>query len=610
MPEEDNKKGIGTTDTEKVDAPTGIPTPGEVRNNYIICIGVGVYPNLVDKNLLCCKNDCTSLKNILVEDYSFQSVKNFKRSGLSLGENADLELVEDEQATLANIKSLFSNLRYHPDFRKNEANESLISHNLIIYYSGHGVALKPKSNETFFWVPSDYDGDFEKPDSNLLYSVFNELIPKLEEIRYNSLIIISDACQSGATFNLSNWFPQSTVAIEGSLENEPSIWAICSSGSNQSSWTSFKNSVFTECLLSLLRDNFEKKLSVEKLGVILKENYKLPNQKIFAGRLNLINNNIGSFYFIGSNQKEQKRKALDRIERLKEDIFKFNYSVQKLKLVEWIKVLKSEAHNNTMQYFVCMSVAPGYGIKLTHRHVFYSKLFPVPYRNIEPIRCNLFNEIGSIGHEYFDMKLISKYLGIEFPDLEEISQKQKNGRIEEASLTKEEMVKNVFLENMNGWLERLQMPFVFEIHIDNQPMMQKAKAEFVKNLLLLLESVGLIKNCKFPFFILLIDYNNEDYQDLTKGFTKESVKKFIVPKVEDVDDVALTLWKEIITNNDDEKSKLYDELFGDIIDEVKQECFAALEDHPGEQGAPPGIFLQALCKRSGCEDWITEILEF
>ncbi len=551
------------------------------RKNYIICIGIGEYENPKLSLGTCCVNDCKDLMKLLKEDYSFETVRGSYDKNANKINDDELVLL-NEEATLDNIEDLFKKLAYHPDFKRPRSGEDLPAHNLIIYYSGHGTTLKnDDGKEFFYWVPYDYTEDIQQPDPYGLYSVFFNLIQSLNNIRYHSLIIISDACHSAATFELTSWFTAPGNVKPGSdPENERSLWAICSSAANQLSYVDDNHSFFTKRFLYELESNQEERIDIERLGLNLKELLIKSEQRVFPGRLNLIQNNTGSFYFICNENKRKKQEVFERRQRLKDDVYKLNFKKHREEVEDWRRRLDEENRIGAMRYFVCISAGPDYALKMAHYHIARSAFFPVSYPSTQRKPCLLNMQENLSPSEEFVMGLLCKELQLPL------------------TFDKAEFNKSIG--------EKLKTASVIlEILIDPESITPGDKDKYVKKFYEVLSGISLSQDVLHPFCILFIDSDGTDYSSIAGSFPGGEVVKFISPTVTDVDAYDLTRWTNDVRGSSEEQRLKYDKLFKEVIECVKSQCF------PSKQSKyPPGKFIQALCEKSGCPDLVLNILNF
>ncbi|RYZ55200.1 MAG: caspase family protein [Sphingobacteriales bacterium] len=552
-------KGRGSEEEKESDA----NGKGE-RKNFIICVGIGEYENPALSLGPCCKNDCEEVAKVLIEDYDFEVPSDFYKKKGVLEKEGRLELF-DADATLPAIRSLFANLSYHDLFRKAEEGEDLPLHNLIVYYSGHGVAHKD-GDETFFWAPSDYDGNLDNPDTNLLYSVFYELNRSFRNIRYHNLIIISDACQSASSLKHTNWFPQLTKSDRP--EKERLLFSICSSATNQRSYAGSSHSVFTEQLLQELNRNERNELDVELMALNLKTHFAATQQRVYYGRLLDIPDNAGGFSFVANDTKRTKLQNKERLKRLKKHVLLLNYTKQR----EWLmteRVMKAdEKEGGGIKYFFCFSADYNDGISLAFHHVVKSKGFPEVYKKA-PKSPQQLDSYAFEGTENYVIGWLCQHL--QMPLATDKAQ---------------------FCRQMEGQLG--VAPVILEIFIDNENIVPEEKKEFVQRLYRLLSELEFTTKVK-DLFVLVIDNHWTDYSQLLVDPHAGSISCFVMPKVQPLSAEALSDWETEITSiYDQAEIDEHDRLFRKMMECVKSKCFS------DESEAPPGKLIQLLYEE--CKD--------
>ncbi|MEM6803102.1 MAG: caspase family protein [Bacteroidota bacterium] len=147
---------------------------GNLRQiNHFLGIAIDAYPHM--KPLHNAAFDINRLIEVLIHKYDF------------LEEN--IYTLFNEQATRENILHTLDQL----------ADTLNTSHNLLVYFAGHGILKKHGSNkkkEEGYWVPVEASGDrVDEFISN------TELLRKLEFFDCKHLIVFSDSCFSGSLFN-------------------------------------------------------------------------------------------------------------------------------------------------------------------------------------------------------------------------------------------------------------------------------------------------------------------------------------------------------------------------------------------------------------------------
>ncbi|GEM_PF-3538533 len=157
--------------------------PVETGKYFALLIGVGEYldsdiPDL-GKNPI---NDATTLRDILVEKYTFN--------------NENVILLTN--ATCDNIIDALDNLK----------NKVTPQDNVLIFYAGHGYFEKDEGSKNEndgegYWIPSDADWNAENPkESSTKRWLYNsQLVTLIKKINSKHTLLISDACFSGSIFN-------------------------------------------------------------------------------------------------------------------------------------------------------------------------------------------------------------------------------------------------------------------------------------------------------------------------------------------------------------------------------------------------------------------------
>src|SRR5262245_17273001 len=163
--------------TPKDPAPDA-PKPAGAQNLALV-IGVSKYQNLPEAmQLNYADKDARALADFLISPQGGFSREN-------------VVLLTNEEATRANILEQLGRLRESPK-------ESLV----LIYFAGHGEVWQSKQegSEQGFLLP--YDMRIEAPDATAVQmDAFNNIIRK---IRSRSVVVITDACKSGAIGDLAN----------------------------------------------------------------------------------------------------------------------------------------------------------------------------------------------------------------------------------------------------------------------------------------------------------------------------------------------------------------------------------------------------------------------
>lgn len=291
------------------------------RKNYLITIGIDKYENENIPRLdPCCARDCDELEKVLHEQYDFTV----------------LHSLRNDEAKKEDITKVFEDLRDYPQFKRTDKEPA---HNLIIYYSGHGVLAPVNQVDMFFWVPYDYPEDktLEAPDTRYLYGFNRDLINSIGEIRYHHLLFIVDSCHSGQAISFSSFHPDSAEVTTSNAADQPSCCALCSCAANQKSYiTKNQHSFFTWHLLQMLENNAEPAVASELLFTQLRfsKAFQGKGQELFHRRLGLLPDNNGALYFTATQEKKDQVVVKRVRSTLSKGIPKFlNFTEEKRKLL-------------------------------------------------------------------------------------------------------------------------------------------------------------------------------------------------------------------------------------------------------------------------------------
>jgi hypothetical protein len=575
-------KRLATT-SKKDDGNTKHTGQENERKNFVIGIGISKYAN-AGLNTLgdACKNDCEDLMQILQSDFGFETVKGWYDDYDNKVRDGELKLI-NEEATRKNIDQLFESLNYHPDFMVDSKNAGLTTHNLVIYYSGHG-AMVGNNMDFFHFVPSDYKGPLDNPSANKLYSVNNGLFYQLNNIRFHSIVIIIDACHSAGAFNQSNWFSKS---LKGHTGTGQSLWALCSSAEDQKSYwvTGSKHSLFTQHLLEELTQLREIDINLELLRIKLNKRVTELNLNVFLERLYLIEDNTGDFNFIASETRRTKFEINNRKTELKKAVYRINYI--DLRTYKWKIFPTGKNSPQTNPHLLLLSTGPGYGLKIVHRLI-YMEAFPpnkkIPYKpsplvlhkvhNLKPDKQSVLNIINHIVEGA-------------------------NGAVPASTITFTQEALNTKL------LKKLKVnPVIVELLIDHEKIDPNIKDAFMKTLHELLAEMDFTEEGLQPFCVLVLDADGWNYEERSTLYTTGAIQRYIMPLVKQLDNDAIDDWQRDVRRGQEEEAvQRYYDLLENIIDSVVNETF--------ENGkCPPGKFIEELCKKSGCQELAIEILNY
>ncbi len=218
-----------TTATKSIDLENAQPATEMPRGKaYIFAIGINQYEHCPP--LFNAVNDALQMVELLTSKYQF--------------ERAEVTTLLDKNATRRNIFLHLEDL----------ARRITPRDNLLIYFSGHGT-YKDIIDEGF-WVP--VEAHLDDPGSFIPNS---SIVKYLKAIKAHHIVIVSDACFSGAMFT------EKFVGIHERQENIPSRW-LMTSGRNEvvSDGKPGQHSPFADSLLLHLKSNREEVLPITKLS--------------------------------------------------------------------------------------------------------------------------------------------------------------------------------------------------------------------------------------------------------------------------------------------------------------------------------------------------------
>ena len=225
----------------------------------------------------------------------FIANSNYESFGTLTGPDKDLNSVRDallqykfdnviakRNMTLSEMEKFFRiELR---DLIKEQSVQSI-----MIWFAGHGKYL----NETGYWIPVNAVKDDEITYYPIPYlkSNLNSYGKSLKNI-----LIVSDACESGPSFSLSNEEVPNFDCGKISDTGENSSAYVFSSTTNEKA---SDNSVFCESFTSMLNTNKQSCISMSEMvkfvsGVVQKR----QSQRCRYGKIKDIGENTGNFFFL------------------------------------------------------------------------------------------------------------------------------------------------------------------------------------------------------------------------------------------------------------------------------------------------------------------------
>lgn len=521
------------------------------RKNYIITIGIDEYKHPQLDSFTCCVNDCQSLVNVLSNDYGFETIKKSYSSENPLGENRELVLY-DTDATYKKINEMFENLMYHPEF---EPTRDAMEHNLIIYFSGHGLIASEKDGSWFYWVPNDYKGDLKEPKGPLFSMALN-LTGHLARIRYHNLLIISDSCNSAGVLHQSSFFSTGTKHSEDS-EDRHSVWALCSSASDQLSKAGTVASLFTSHLIAELEDNVDKELEIMALYRRVEARLQGFDQQAFHERLNIIPNNTGYFSLTATAGKVERILSKKIEQQLQSGVeAEFNYIKEK----EMIDDLDDPRSHICAIISGTPEHAPHLLLKILLNNEFltYDRTAPV----IDPV-----NALSESGMENILLNIF-RLVGLEAGSVDELV------RVLNTTLNATHfLVKIAFSEDM---IDR------FELIQEMDKLMKKV------------QEMGPVA---YKLIVMIIDDEDTKYQ--TGGAFGKTFRYFFMDEIGAVTDKSFQKW---YTNQKTRYGEEELKLFLDV--RVK----AKIKEILGEGDQLPAAVVRKICTYAGCDPLAKKIL--
>ncbi|MFK7787130.1 MAG: TAXI family TRAP transporter solute-binding subunit [Crocinitomicaceae bacterium] len=206
---------------------------------YVFTIGISDYSNT---------NGFGDLPNATLDTDSIENVLHQKYGAEIYGP------LRNQNATRKNIFARLNQLS--KDIRENDK--------LLIWYSGHGEYVPSKNKG--YWITSNVSSSTELSDA-ISYS---DILGLLEDIHAKHILLISDACYSGALFSTLRGGNSSNFTLTQRMHKQ-SRYALTSGGlttvfDGEKKGT---HSPFAKGLLELLNSNDQMYLSSEQIGSYL-----------------------------------------------------------------------------------------------------------------------------------------------------------------------------------------------------------------------------------------------------------------------------------------------------------------------------------------------------
>lgn len=299
-----------------------VETPPETPKGktYILAIGINRYEHCPP--LYNAVKDVTEVVRLLTTRYQF---------------DADSEYVKtlfDQDATRRNI------YRYLDELTRKVTDDDIV----LIYFSGHGTYQE--NIKEGFWVP--VNGEMDDQGSFIPNST---IIKYLKAINAHHIVVISDACFSGALFT------EKFVSVQDRQDDIPSRWLMTSGRMEVvSDGKPGQNSPFADSLLLHLDKNKNEKLPITRLSAAVLEDVGSNNAQLpLCEPLRDVGHRGGEFMFRvkGSVAATQKK------EREMEEVQRYNYMEETV----WGKMKALLAHRNSkIAALVLMLLAAGFVI--------------------------------------------------------------------------------------------------------------------------------------------------------------------------------------------------------------------------------------------------------
>lgn len=246
-----------------------------VFRNKALLIGVDRYDDPYWQSLNTPIRDVTALKDVLIQDYSFQS--------------ADILLLKNP--TFDEIIGALNQM-------KREAQSDTT---LLLYYAGHGYY--PPDEEEGYWIPRDGGA----PMTQRLFIPTSTILSKIKAIHNHHTLLIADSCFSGSLIRKTRSVElPSRFYME--LSQKKSRQIITSGGLEPVSDQGAGNhSIFAGNLLRILSMPRQNPLSASELALNLRQEVKNAggDQTPEYGRLHASDDHSGEYFFVRKHQQEK-----------------------------------------------------------------------------------------------------------------------------------------------------------------------------------------------------------------------------------------------------------------------------------------------------------------
>ena len=267
-----------------IELPPGEGMPEEIGKSWFLGIGINDYQHFPPLNNAV--RDVEAILKLLREQYDIDEAK----------------ILTDGQATRRSILRKLEELsrKVKPDDK------------LLIYFSGHGY-LSPGG--LGFWVPVEAEAGYSDD-----YIPNSRLRDYLIEIRSRHILLVSDACFSGALF--AKGPTRRLPEAEEILEKKTSRYGFCSGRSNEEVYDGPQggHSPFAGSILEALQENTAPRLRVSLLAEqVMSRTASQYRQLPHHGALFDVGDKGGQYVFHLRQATPAWQNVWDAIERLPED---------------------------------------------------------------------------------------------------------------------------------------------------------------------------------------------------------------------------------------------------------------------------------------------------
>ena len=245
----------------------------QLKTNHLLTIGINKYSN-----------------NIPILNNAVRDAQEFERIMKTRYGVTQIVSLYDEEASLKNIVAAFDGLR----------NKLTKEDNLIIYFSGHGELVHNRG----YWIPVDAVGE-----QRITYLSNHEIRDLLADLKAHHILVIVDACFSGALFD------RSRSSLKERYYTIPSRWVL-TSGQKEPvpDGVPGDHSPFAKSLLTQLENHPKSILSLGELWINMREGIIFNSKQTPACEpVKDANHQGGEFFFIDTEAGDQDPTDLSSI---------------------------------------------------------------------------------------------------------------------------------------------------------------------------------------------------------------------------------------------------------------------------------------------------------